>query len=62
MKRGSSVCLELRPSDRLGPQLERDRKDPGVSVPTVASGADFPHHKAEVDGGYTRSFVILYTM
>lgn len=33
----------------------RARKDAELSVPTDSPGADFPHHGAEIDGGYTQS-------
>lgn len=58
MRRGSSVCLEFRPSDGLGSLhiAVRAREDAEISVPTDYSpGADFPHHGAEIDGGYTQS-------
>lgn len=62
------MCLDLRPSDRLGSQARlpgskyrrRPRKDAENSVPTdILRRGLPPPPRAEIDGGYTQSSVRL---
>lgn len=59
------MCLDLRPSDRLGSQAvtkyrRRPRKDAENSVPTdILRRGLPPPPRAEINGGCTQSSVIL---